>query len=590
MTYLKEIQEIAIGKAAEYFSGVGFSKLNNSDFPADNIVAAWQGNIHCAGTPTEIIVALTIGFPDELPKIYLTRNFQHLPIPHVDNNLFVCTFDTDSTDFFPERTERILNQTIEKARKIISDGLSGANNSDFETEFLAYWELGARLTVYSIFKPDDHIRILKMARVPIRKNKSADLIAENEKDIQSFAENLNPDIYLDAPTINFYPILYLPITVPFSPPFPKTNSELFALLDRYDSKYVKALLNFLKKNNYSGSVIFSVKVGGKYVVAGWLHKPVNIKEILKGFRPGNVNLSVIKSRIAKGLIERFGVDRIDSVRLQSRVGKDISSLQNKTVCIIGCGSIGSKIASALAQAGVSNFILIDKERLEADNVGRHLCGVTDIGRSKVDAISRRIHENFPCTSVSIIPKSFYKSFTEDQQLILSSNLIISATANPALERRLNYLALKVADFPSVLYSWIEPFGIACHAVLICNPKKSCFECCLDSNSLSYIPQVIKFERGTLTQQEAGCQSSFTPYSSVDADQAASIATRLALQWLSDNINQNTRHTFVGDTKQAQRMGLDISDMYKDVPSFTTLSSIIKKKSDCRACSGSDEYA
>lgn len=589
MAHLKEIQEIAIGKAAEYFSGVGFNKLNDSDFPADNIVAAWQGNIHCAETPTEIIVALTIGFPDELPKIYLTSDFQHLPIPHVDNNLFVCTFDTDSTDFFPEKIEGILDETIEKARKIISDGLSGANKSDFETEFLAYWELDARLTVYSIFKPDDNIRTLKMAQVPIRKNKSATLIAENEKDIQSFAKNLNPDIFLDAPIVNFYPILYLPITVPFSPPFPKTNSELFALLDSYDSKYSEALLSFLKKNNYSGSVIFSVKIDGEYVVAGWLHKPINTKEISKGFRTGKVNLSVIKSRIATELIERFGVDRIDSVRLQSRIGKDISSLQNKTVCIIGCGSIGGKIASALAQAGVSSFILIDKDHLETDNIGRHLCGVTDIGRSKVDAVSRRIHENSPCSSVSCIPKSFYKSYAEDQQLILSSNLIISATANPALERRLNNLSLNVADFPSVLYSWTEPFGIACHAVLICNPQKSCFECCLDSNDLSYIPQVVKFERGTFTRQEAGCQSSFTPYSSVDADQAASIATRLALQWLSDDINQNTRCVFIGDIQKARQMGLQISDMCKDVPSFTTLSSVIQKKSDCRACSGSDDY-
>lgn len=590
MTYLREIQEIALKEAAEYFSGVGFKKLNDSDFPAANIIAAWQGNIHCNGTPTEIIVALTIGFPDELPKIYLTSDFKHLPIPHVDNNLFVCTFDTDSTDFFSEKTESILDETIEKARKIISDGLSGVNNSDFETEFLAYWELGVKLTVYSIFKPDDHIRTLKMAQVPIRKDKIAYLIAENEKNIRSFTENLNPDISLDVPLINFHPILYLPIPTPFSPPFPKTNSELFALLDMYDSRYSDALLSFLKKSNYGGSVIFSVIVDGEYVVAGWHHKPVNTKEISKGFRPGNVHSSVIKSRIATEPIERFGVDRIDSVRLQSRVGKDISSLQNKTVCIIGCGSIGSKITSALAQAGISSFILIDKDYLEAENIGRHLCGVTDIGRSKVDAVSGRIRENSPCSSASCIPKSFYKSYTEDQQLILSSNLIISATANPALERRLNNLSLNVTGFPSVLYSWTEPFGIACHAVLICNSQKSCFECCLDSNNLSYIPQVVKFERGTFTRHEAGCQSSFTPYSSVDADQAASIATRLALQWLSGDITQNTRCAFVGDIQKARQMGLEISDMYKDVPSFITLSSIIQKKSDCRACSSSDDYA
>lgn len=68
-----------------------------------------------------------------------------------------------------------------------------------------------------------------------------------------------------------------------------------------------------------------------------------------------------------------------------------SHLQEARVGIVGLGGTGSVVAQQLTYLGVSNFILIDPESIEATNLNR-LVGstVTDVGRPKVDIVARAI--------------------------------------------------------------------------------------------------------------------------------------------------------------------------------------------------------
>ena len=95
------------------------------------------------GENIEIVVALPEFFPDELPKIYLTDKFLSYPIPHVGVKNLVCTYPTDNIDFYSEYVEGLLRLSIEQARNIITDGITGINNKDFEDEFLAYWSVAS---------------------------------------------------------------------------------------------------------------------------------------------------------------------------------------------------------------------------------------------------------------------------------------------------------------------------------------------------------------------------------------------------------------------------------------------------------------
>nr|WP_258193153.1 ThiF family adenylyltransferase [Paraburkholderia sp. BL25I1N1] len=62
----------------------------------------------------------------------------------------------------------------------------------------------------------------------------------------------------------------------------------------------------------------------------------------------------------------------------------------KTVAIVGCGSLGSKVAVSLARSGVSNFVLVDDDVMLPENIVRNELDWSAIGDQKVDALARRI--------------------------------------------------------------------------------------------------------------------------------------------------------------------------------------------------------
>lgn len=92
---------------------------------------------------------------------------------------------------------------------------------------------------------------------------------------------------------------------------------------------------------------------------------------------------------------------IDACRFTNfRVYEDIFSrehdidalgfLKRKRVALIGLGAIGSTVASELARSGIGNFILIDNEKIEIQNIGRHDLTLRDIDKFKVDGVKEKI--------------------------------------------------------------------------------------------------------------------------------------------------------------------------------------------------------
>lgn len=73
-----------------------------------------------------------------------------------------------------------------------------------------------------------------------------------------------------------------------------------------------------------------------------------------------------------------------------RLPEDLAALQGKRVTIVGCGSLGSKVAVSLARSGVGAFLLIDDDVMLPGNLVRHELNYLDIGHHKVDGVARQI--------------------------------------------------------------------------------------------------------------------------------------------------------------------------------------------------------
>jgi len=89
----------------------------------------------------------------------------------------------------------------------------------------------------------------------------------------------------------------------------------------------------------------------------------------------------------------FGRSRIlKTGAIGSRLPDDYAVLAGKSVGIIGCGSLGSKVAATLARSGVRQFTLVDDDVLFAANLVRNELSAPAIGAHKVEALRARLIE------------------------------------------------------------------------------------------------------------------------------------------------------------------------------------------------------
>ncbi len=71
------------------------------------------------------------------------------------------------------------------------------------------------------------------------------------------------------------------------------------------------------------------------------------------------------------------------------------------VAVVGLGTIGSRVAAALATSGVP-LILIDSGKVERVNVGLQLYEEEDVGLSKCEALACRLRRIRPCAGAEVL--------------------------------------------------------------------------------------------------------------------------------------------------------------------------------------------
>jgi hypothetical protein len=73
-----------------------------------------------------------------------------------------------------------------------------------------------------------------------------------------------------------------------------------------------------------------------------------------------------------------------------RLPESYGVLSQKKIGIVGCGSLGSKIAASLARSGVGEFVLVDDDIMKPDNLVRHELDADSLGAHKAHALRARL--------------------------------------------------------------------------------------------------------------------------------------------------------------------------------------------------------
>jgi sulfur-carrier protein adenylyltransferase/sulfurtransferase len=142
-----------------------------------------------------------------------------------------------------------------------------------------------------------------------------------------------------------------------------------------------------------------------------------------------------------------------------RVSPAHAILHSKTVGIVGCGSLGSKLAVTLARAGVRKFVLIDDDILLPENLVRHDLDWSYVGEHKVDALAARLALVAPGVECTVRRQQLggqEAAAAADWSLVLLSgcDAVIDATATPDVFN----IAAGTCDRAGKPFFWAEVFA------------------------------------------------------------------------------------------------------------------------------------
>ena len=84
-------------------------------------------------------------------------------------------------------------------------------------------------------------------------------------------------------------------------------------------------------------------------------------------------------------------------------------IMNSSVCIIGCGGLGTTTAQYLAMTGIGKMLLIDFDKVEMSNLNRQLSFLEeDIGLNKAFVLKKNIKKINPDSDVNFVNKKITK--------------------------------------------------------------------------------------------------------------------------------------------------------------------------------------
>jgi len=148
-----------------------------------------------------------------------------------------------------------------------------------------------------------------------------------------------------------------------------------------------------------------------------------------------------------------------SASATGRSSPEFSSLADKSVAIVGLGSVGSKMAESLARSGVRRFVLVDHDVFLPENVVRNALDLHNTGELKVHAVAQRLTKIAPtvkvdCSTVHLVGQESNALVASAVRRVGQCDVIIDATANPRVFAMLAQLAL-AQQRPLI---WTEVFG------------------------------------------------------------------------------------------------------------------------------------
>ncbi|HEY5123043.1 MAG TPA: ThiF family adenylyltransferase [Ignavibacteria bacterium] len=502
-------------------------------------------------------------FPLQIPIILISPEdiYRIKGIPHIGLNGFICTYDQNVRTNMDNPTAVLVN-CIEKAKLIIKNGLEGKNREDIEEEFINYWNGGDFIFIPTISTIDytvDNPSNLNFYFLKKSFNKFLALVTSDDEKSSHFTDFLNTNNIL-IKTPSFY-VGNLPSTECLSV---KSYRQSLELIKKYKKDIMGELENFINSNDKL-VILFKNKIKNNNYYFGWAYTYYSMKN---GFNPTKTsNFDILTSIIYQGLqkVVRLNTEVFTKERSHRR-SSGLNFKQNKQInlSIVGLGSIGSNIIPFLKPLNIDELLLIDKESLLIENIGRHFLGLDYLNDNKANAMKIYLKRINPYLKISVEEKSLVEIITNNPQKLNKSDFIIICIGDTNSEIFADIaLKSKVLKKP-LIFIWVEPYLAGGHLVYMTPTSKTNFKNLFEDNY--YINNIInkeEYKKNRFTDREAGCQTSFTPYSLINIMSFLSDLYPRLLEILNRNIKSGKSLIWIGDTKFIKDNGIRLSKIAEE---------------------------
>ena len=490
-----------------------------------------------------LLVVIDAQFPLSQPRILAPEAFSDFAWPHVEAEGLLCLNATRSNG---DPGQRVMQHII-WARELLNFS-DEKKRAEFEREFSSYWFHKATVSsnictsILSLLTPVAKSREIVWFH-DISNTRL--IIADDRVSLLLWLRNagMNPsEKGVHSSWLEWLPRPWIPSE------FPQNGKNV---LDCVPTEIADANLRPGKML----PVIFGAETVSGVVFVATLLQGVSEAKLIKGFRNiSKVPKTIIHNSFTVQKILRYPIERVDGAWIH---GRDHDSMypyiSKRKIAIIGCGALGAAIGRLLAESGISEFVLVDRDLLSSPNISRHALGLEYLSMNKAVATAQMLKRSFPhVKEAQTIQKKFEHLSLEQLNNLSGCDVVISCGISYEGDIKIDSWRQLLKSPPAHICCWTEEFAIVGHAVGLLG-KDTLQEAFDDEQRVRFRLTDWPVESGALIV-EAGCGNVFQPHGAVDLQATISLAARRALDVICNELTQSTRRVWLGNQNEVIKRG------------------------------------
>ncbi|MCE0498501.1 MAG: ThiF family adenylyltransferase [Methylacidiphilales bacterium] len=493
-------------------------------------------------TTPNLVLHLSPTFPWGTPDVYLPPDKIVGVRPHVDYRGIICS-RAYRVFANPSRPKEVMQQVMRETVAVLEQTFTEKERLDhFLGEAQAYWSQGDPRRLHFFPSLLDHTFVFQCTEKKIHKET---VFVTDE--LSSAPEIIG--MLIEVPPEEVEPFLTAPETW-----LQSNEPAQLRLREGLDA------LNRLNDRPKRTRAILCFRIGapdGNIILPAYLSGEIKLRKLL-GHHHQNQWVQLFHQQ-AEGFIHLVSEDLSSARIIRRAIGKNqaasgaFASINDTRMAVVGCGSLGSHIVDLVIQAGIQRLYLVDNDLLMPENFARHTLPGIYCYAPKVEGLLDKARLSFPESRIDVNPHDIRIPRNQDELVNWGASLVLCAAADLNVEMLLSELSRK-GSLPSCWFCWVEPQLSAGHLVFQPAESNATLPDLYEKVGDDWLYRHrVSVDGPPAPERECGCQTTFTPFSGVDAALFSALCVREILKHIETPLGMLTAFRWKPESNMLETM-------------------------------------